>query len=185
MPCTSAVCASSSIEITPFSPDTSRPGTPVAARGRKRFEVFLASRTVWPAGMAAYDARRRATAFSWAASPVSTEGNLLRGGLVRRNGALDALRRAVVPPRAWRTPRSTASPGDPASRITEVHDDALAGELADPTQVGLTLAPQPDGRLESARPGGDRHRDAYLEGGQPQTRQGYASRGVRASVEVA
>ena len=64
MPCTSAVRASASIEITPPSPDTSSPGTPVVARGRNRFEVFFARRTDCPAGIASYDARSRATAAS-------------------------------------------------------------------------------------------------------------------------
>src|SRR3954449_4389262 len=90
MPWTSAVCAASSIEITPLSPDTSSPGVSVAERGRKRLEVFFARRTGWPAGIASYDALRRATAVSWAASPVSTDRNLLRGQPSQRSEVLVA-----------------------------------------------------------------------------------------------
>src|SRR6478735_2678614 len=86
MPWTSAVRASTSIEITPPSPETSSPGASVPERGRKRLEVFFASRTVCPVGMASYDARRRSTASSWADRPVTTDRNLLPSGPERRRG---------------------------------------------------------------------------------------------------
>ncbi len=79
------------------------PGASVAARGRKRLEVFLARRTDWPAGIASYDAVRRATAASWAACPVSTDGNLLRAEAERRGGPVGPWPRWVsVTPRARR-----------------------------------------------------------------------------------
>src|SRR6478735_2776946 len=82
MPCTSAVFASTSIAITPSSPDTSRPGASVAARGRKRFVVFFASRTGAPAGIAVYDDRSRPTATSCADQPRKlTQQNLLLSGV--------------------------------------------------------------------------------------------------------
>src|SRR4051794_8900593 len=90
MPCTSAVRASTSIETTPPRPETSSPGASVPARGRKRLEVFLASRTVCPGGMASYDARRRATACSWAGIPVTTDRNLLPSARERRGGPLES-----------------------------------------------------------------------------------------------
>src|SRR3954453_19009359 len=92
MPCTSAVSPSTSIEVTPPRPETSRPGAVLAVRGRKRFEVFFARRTVWPVGRASYDARRRATASSWAVDPVTTDGNLLPSRPERRGGPVEWLR---------------------------------------------------------------------------------------------
>src|SRR6478672_11254361 len=83
MPCTSAVRAVASTSITPVRPETSSPGAVVAARGRKRLDVFLASRTGALRGMAAYDARRRSTAAAcWSqAPPVVTPDNLLPLGV--------------------------------------------------------------------------------------------------------
>src|SRR5690349_24963706 len=113
MPWTSAVPAASSIEITPLRPETSSPGASVDARGRKRLEVFLARRTGRPAGMASYDAFRRATAASWAASPVSTDGNLLRGGRQRRTGPVEQ--------RGVDRTRATVQPGpDQGRRLLEL-----------------------------------------------------------------
>ncbi len=73
IPCTSAVAlpsAATSTEITPASPDTSRPGASTCDRARKRFEVRFASRTGAPAGIAAYDARSRSTAAACVAHPT-------------------------------------------------------------------------------------------------------------------
>src|SRR6478752_8151545 len=83
MPCTSAVRAVASTSITPVRPETSSPGAVVSARGRKRLDVFLASRTGALGGIAAYDARRRSTAAAWSAQapPVLTPDNLLPFGV--------------------------------------------------------------------------------------------------------
>ena len=54
MPSTSAVRATGSTSSTPLNADTSSPGVCAPSRTRKRFDVFLASRTGEPGGMAAY-----------------------------------------------------------------------------------------------------------------------------------
>src|SRR5215207_811019 len=64
MPCTSAVRATSSTEITPASADASSLPAVSAPSKRNRFEVFLASRTLVPGGSARYRATRSATAAS-------------------------------------------------------------------------------------------------------------------------
>ena len=70
MPCTSAVFATGSTSMTPSRPLTSSPGVPFLARGRNRLDVFFASRTGAPAGIASYDARSRTTAASWRAQAL-------------------------------------------------------------------------------------------------------------------
>src|SRR3546814_8188809 len=61
--------------MTRSSPQTSSPPAPprpdAPARGRKRFEVFFASRTGAPRGIAASEARRRSTALRWRAHESS------------------------------------------------------------------------------------------------------------------
>ena len=54
MPCTSAVRATGSTSITPSKAWTSSPGAAGFGRGRNRLDVFFASRTGSPGGMAAY-----------------------------------------------------------------------------------------------------------------------------------
>src|SRR4051812_42390904 len=87
MPWTSAVRPAASIVITPARPDTSSPGAVVAARGRNRFEVRLASRTVAPGGIARYDSRSRSTPSRCADHPRCSEiaggtAEVLRIGVV-------------------------------------------------------------------------------------------------------
>ena len=62
IPWTSQVRACASIASTSVNPLTSSPGAAAGARNRNRFEVRLARRTGVPAGIAAYCARRAATA---------------------------------------------------------------------------------------------------------------------------
>ena len=86
------------------------------ARGRKRLEVFLARRTVWPAGIASYDACRRATAASWAACPVSTDGKATARRDGTENGSGSS---ASAEPRAGRAGRDRRL-GEPQRRRRDV-----------------------------------------------------------------
>src|SRR3954454_14497432 len=74
--------------MTPSRPLTSSPGVPLLARGRNRFDVFLASRTGAPAGIASYDALSRRTASSWRAQafPSLTRRRLLPSRVGRVSG---------------------------------------------------------------------------------------------------
>ena len=154
MPWTSAVWAAVSIEITPVSPETSSPGASVAARGRKRLEVFFASRTVCPAGTASYDAVRRATAASmsdpsdehstarYSARSRNGEGVRLTPGpggsdrpgrARRRGGRPPRCRRARAPPagRARRRPPSRTA----ASRPWAPEETAIATQTSSAVSV--------------------------------------------------
>src|SRR6188768_2689952 len=93
MPCTSAVWRSASTSMTPSRPLTSRPGVPLLARGRNRFEVFLARRTGAPAGMASYDALSCATASACRSHelPRLTRGRLLPGPVHGLRGGCESV----------------------------------------------------------------------------------------------
>src|SRR5690242_10469769 len=119
MPCTSAVCATGSTSMTPSRPLTSSPWVWLAARGRKRLEVFFASRTGEPAGIASYDAWSRATAASCACHEEVTRRTLLPGRVREISGRSGGDR---APHRA--------------ARVAEEHRDAGAGEVAQGVEVG-------------------------------------------------
>ena len=92
----------------------------VAARGRNRLEVRLASRTGAPAGMAAYDARSRATAARACSRPTAarTHATLAYPGRARASRSHGQRLR-------WRVER-----GDRAAGVADVHRHAGAGEVA-------------------------------------------------------